>query len=73
MLASRSLHMIGAVSKHAGRKCPTCGSLMPRPLVTEIRRNVPTLRHWVCKDCGTEWTSEAPTVETEGAEKAPDE
>jgi hypothetical protein len=62
-----------SASKHAGRECPTCGSLMPRPLVTEIRRNVPALRHWICRDCGTEWTSEAPAVDSNDEEKVSDE
>ena len=51
------------MSKHAGRECPRCGKLMPKPLVHEIRRNAPALRYWTCKDCGAEWTSDAPEIE----------
>jgi hypothetical protein len=51
------------LSKHAGRECPRCGKLMSKPLVHEIRRNAPALRYWACKDCGAEWTSDAPEVE----------
>jgi hypothetical protein len=35
---------------------------MPKPLVQEFRRGAPTLRHWTCKHCGAEWTSEAPEI-----------
>ena len=34
-----------------------------KPLVHEIRRNAPALRYWTCKDCGAEWTSDAPEIE----------
>src|SRR5437870_5797623 len=51
------------LSKHIGRECPRCGELMPKPLLCDLRRNRPVLRHWTCKHCGTEWTSETPKVE----------
>jgi ribosomal protein L37AE/L43A len=54
------------MSKHAGRECPSCGKLMPRPFVTEFRRNAPPLRYWVCDSCGAEWTSKAPQVQAGG-------
>jgi hypothetical protein len=50
------------VSKHDGRECPGCGKLMPKPLLQEFRRGAPTRRYWTCKDCGAEWTSEAPEI-----------
>ena len=59
---TRHAHGRWQVSKHAGRECPGCGKLMPKPLVQEFRRGAPTLRYWTCKDCGTEWTSEGPEV-----------
>jgi hypothetical protein len=35
---------------------------MPKPLLQEFRRGAPTRRYWICKDCGAEWTSEAPEI-----------
>jgi hypothetical protein len=50
------------VSKHDGGECPGCGESAPKPLAQEFRRGAPTLPYWTCKNCGAEWTSEAPEI-----------